>query len=132
MPVVLLSPVGLDAGCWEWCDPPPGAERHVWPGHGERPVADVAPDMASLGDEVAATYDGPLDVVGCSLGGMVAQHVAIRHPDRVRSVFAACTTSQGDPAVMAERARDAREDMRGAIEAALERWFTPEFREQRA
>ena len=127
MPVVLLTPVGLDAACWDWCDPPPDAERHLWPGHGERPLADAPPDMASLADEVASTYDGDLDLIGCSLGGMVAQHLAIRHPERVRSVFAACTTSKGDPEAMAERAKNAREDMPGSIETALARWFTPEF-----
>lgn len=127
MPIVLLTPVGLDAACWDWCEPPAEAERHVWPGHGERPLADTPPDMASLADEIAATYDGALDLIGCSLGGMVAQHVAIRHPDRVRSVFAACTTSKGDPDAMTERAKHAREDMPGSIETALTRWFTPAF-----
>ena len=127
MPVVLLTPVGLDAGCWDWCDPPAGAVRHVWPGHGDRPLADAPPDMASLADEVVASHDGDLDLIGVSLGGMVAQHAAIRHPDRVRSVFAACTIPQGDPDAMAERATGAREDMAGSIETALGRWFTPEF-----
>ena len=127
MPVVLLTPVGLDAACWDLCDPPSGAERHEWPGHGQRPLADTPPDMASLADEVAATYDGRLDVIGVSLGGMVAQRLAIRHPERVRSVLAACTTGKGDPDTMAERARSAREDMPGAIASALTRWFTAEF-----
>ena len=127
MTAVLLTPVGLDADCWAWCVLPADAERHVWPGHGDRPLADTPPDMASLADEVAATYDGPLDLIGSSLGGMVAQHVAIRHPDRVRSVFAACTIPKGDPEVMAERATNAREDMPRSIETALQRWFTPDF-----
>ena len=130
MPVVLLTPVGLDADSWDWCGPPSGAERHVWPGHGDRPLAATPPDIAALADEVAATYDGMLDLVGVSLGGMVAQHVAIRHPDRVRSMFAACTTGQGNPETMAQRARIAREDMPAAIEEAMPRWFTPGFLER--
>jgi pimeloyl-ACP methyl ester carboxylesterase len=83
--------------------------------------------MASLADEVVERYDGPLDLVGVSLGGMVAQRAAIRHPERVRSVLAACTIPAGDPDVMGERARGAREDMPGSIETALTRWFTPDF-----
>ena len=129
MPTVLLTPVGLDAACWQWSDLPTDAHRHVWPGHGDRALADTPPDITALADEVAATYDGELDLVGVSLGGMVAQHVAIRHPDRVRSLFAACTTGQGNPETMAERAKIAREDMPAAIEEALPRWFTPAFLE---
>ena len=129
MPAVLLTPVGLDGDCWQWCDLPGDAHRHVWPGHGDRPLADTPPDIAALADEVAASYDGALDLVGVSLGGMVAQHVAIRHPGRVRSLFAACTTGQGNPETMAERAKIAREDMPAAIEEAMPRWFTPAFLE---
>jgi pimeloyl-ACP methyl ester carboxylesterase len=129
LPVVLLTPVGLDAECWQWCDLPE-AHRHVWPGHGDRPLADTAPDIRALADEVAAAYDGDLDLVGVSLGGMVAQHVAIRHPERVRSLFAACTTGKGDPETMAQRAKIAREDMPAAIEEAMPRWFTPDFLER--
>lgn len=35
-------------------------------------------------------------VVGTSFGGMVAQHVAIHHPDRVASLVMCCTSSGGD------------------------------------
>jgi len=127
MPLVLLTPVGLDADCWQWCGLPDDAHRHHWPGHGDRRLADTPPDIAALADEVAASYDGGLDLVGVSLGGMVAQHVAIRHPDRVRSMFAACTIPKGDPETMAQRAKIAREDMPAAIEEAMPRWFTPGF-----
>jgi 3-oxoadipate enol-lactonase len=130
VPVVLLTPVGLDADCWQWCDLPADAHRHVWPGHGDRALADAPPDITALADEVAATHDGELDLVGVSLGGMVAQHVAIRHPDRVRSLFAACTTGQGNPETMAQRAKIAREDMPTAIDEAMPRWFTPAFLER--
>ena len=131
MPLVLLTPVGLDADSWQWCGLPDDAHRHLWPGHGDRPLADTPPDIAALADEVAASYDGALDLVGVSLGGMVAQHVAIRHPERVRSMFAACTTPKGDPETMAQRAKIAREDMPAAIEEAMPRWFTPAFLETR-
>jgi pimeloyl-ACP methyl ester carboxylesterase len=82
--------------------------------------------MASLADEVAASYDGPLDVAGCSMGGMIALNVAVRHPGRVRSVLVACTGAAADPAVMEQRAADAEANgMAGVLEVTLARWFTP-------
>lgn len=81
--------------------------------------------MASLADEVAESYDGPIDVAGCSLGAMVAMHLAIRHPGRVRSLFAACTGPSADPEVMEQRAADAEAlGMQGVLQVTLERWFT--------
>lgn len=35
-------------------------------------------------------------VMGISFGGMVAQHVALRHPERVNKLVLACTSSGGD------------------------------------
>ncbi|HWT92638.1 MAG TPA: alpha/beta hydrolase, partial [Solirubrobacteraceae bacterium] len=127
MTLVLLTPVGLDAGTWDLCDLPGGdVVRHVFPGFGARPRSPEAPTMASLADEVAGTYEGPLDLAGVSMGGMVAQHVAVRHPDRVRSLLVACTGANADPTVMHRRAAAARTaGMAGVLADTLDRWFTP-------
>jgi len=124
--LVLLTPIALDADAWEHV-PLPGLPtvKHIFPGFGGRARAAVPPTMASLADEVAESYDGPLDVAGCSLGAMVAMHLAIRHHDRVRSLFAACTGPSADPDVMEQRAADAEAlGMQGVLGVTLERWFT--------
>jgi pimeloyl-ACP methyl ester carboxylesterase len=132
MTLVLLTPVGLDAAAWDAVDLPAGAVRHEWPGCGGRPRARRQPDIAALADEVASAYDGPLDLADCSMGGMVGQHVAIRHPDRVRSLLMACTGASADPATMHERAAAAeRGGMQSVLGTTLERWFTPEALAQR-
>jgi 3-oxoadipate enol-lactonase len=125
--LVLLTPIGLDAGCWERVPLPAVATvKHVFPGFGGRPRALQQPTMASLADEVAASYEGPLALAGVSLGGMVAQHVALRHPARVRSLLVACTGASADPATMAARAANAEANgMTGVLGETLERWFTP-------
>jgi pimeloyl-ACP methyl ester carboxylesterase len=59
------------------------------------PLADLADDTAGLLD---ALHLDSAHVVGASMGGMVAQLVAIRHPERVRSLTSIMSTT-GDPAV---------------------------------
>jgi pimeloyl-ACP methyl ester carboxylesterase len=59
------------------------------------PLSDLADDTAGL---LEALHLDSAHVVGASMGGMVAQLVAIRHPGRVRSLTSIMSTT-GDPAV---------------------------------
>jgi len=63
-------------------------------GKPDRPysMADYADDAAGLMD--ALGWEDAL-VIGVSFGGMVAQNLVVRHPDRVRRLVLACTSPGG-------------------------------------
>jgi len=63
-------------------------------GRSDRPVGSFA--VADMASDVVAVLDaagiGRAHVLGASLGGMVAQELAITHPERVDRLVLACTT----------------------------------------
>lgn len=122
---VLLTPVGLDKGCWQWIHLPESEiVAYEFPGHGTRPWSSELLSLEALADDVLhAVPDGSeLHLVGVSFGGMVAQHVALRHGDRVASMVLACTCAATQREALLARAdvADAGED----VDITLERWFT--------
>ena len=58
----------------------------------EYTMADYADDAAALLDQVT---DAPVRVIGVSYGGMVAQELALRYPEKIRSLLLVCTSAGG-------------------------------------
>lgn len=52
-------------------------------------IADMADDVLAVLDDAGI---GAAHVLGASLGGMIAQELAVRHPERVDGLVLACTT----------------------------------------
>src|SRR3972149_2702422 len=97
--VLLLHPVGLDLTWWE---PQVGALRSEFQvmrldfrGHGESEVAPFPYTLANFANDahalIGALGNRPAHVVGLSLGGMVAQVLALEYPEDVRSLVLAAT-----------------------------------------
>ena len=76
--------------------------------------------------------DGPVHFVGLSMGGMTGQALAIKAPQRLRSLIIVNSASHYDQtaqAVWQGRMRAVREQGMVAIaETSMQRWFTPAFR----
>lgn len=142
-PIVFLHAVSLDLTWWDHQFAALGTDHDLvafdLPGHGASPRLDSPYTFDALAfvaaDVIASLDTGPAHVVGISVGGMVAQTLALVRPDLVRSltlVATLCTLTDPVRAMMRERARAARADGMGAlVSPSLERWFTPAFREQR-
>lgn len=125
--LLLLHPVGQDGACWRWLELEHLAELAFTPdlpGHGSNRTRPTT--LAATADEVAGELDGELDVVGVAMGAMVAQHVLLRHPERVRSAILFCAHGSANASVYEERARAAAAlGMEAVLDSTLERWFTP-------
>lgn len=136
-PVLLLHPIGLKGEFWREVVAELETEcRLIYPdfrGHGDSDaslspftLADLADDMV----EFLRALAGPTLVVGCSMGGMVAQGMAVRSPDIVSGVVIANTAHRRNDqgrAVMEQRAMEAETDMPAVIDTTLARWFNAAF-----
>src|SRR4029453_5432856 len=76
---------------------------------------------------------GAVHFIGLSMGGMVAQQLAVRHPQLVTSIVGANSSSSYDEAPRAiwkARIETVRsQGMEAIADGVMQRWFTPEFRE---
>jgi len=100
------------------------------PGHGGSPAPDGGLwDVAdAVADAVARCGVGRADWLGYSLGGRIAMHVALRHPDRVdRLVLESASPGLDDAAARTARAADddalADAIERDGLPAFVDRWL---------
>jgi len=111
--------------------------RYDQRGHGKSPavpgplsIEDLADDAAKLIEEVAGSE---VHFVGLSMGGMVAQQIAVRHPQLVNSVVIANSSSHYDETfrgMWRSRAETALNlGMSAVARTAMARWFTRPFRD---
>jgi 3-oxoadipate enol-lactonase len=138
--VVLLHPIGLDGGFWGALPATLAAKRRVLcldlAGHGASPAVQRPRSLDDYADDVAAAIGtaggGPGAVLGLSFGGMVAQMLALRHPQLVSALIpCGCGGDFPEPIrpVLRERGLAAERDgMAAVLDATIERWFTEPFR----
>lgn len=137
--IVLLHPIAMRLEFWR-----PVAERLSGKqrvisldlrGHGRNPptktgysIGDLASDVVALcrSQEVRTAC-----FIGCSLGGMVAQGVALLAPELVSSLVLANTTHRMSPQgaeVMRGRAEASAKGLENTIDQDIARWFSEPFR----
>ena len=140
-PVVVLShALGCDLGMWhEVAELLAGRYtvlRYDQRSHGRSEIGTAPFTLDDMADDAAALIRtvarGPVHFAGLSMGGMVAQALAVRHPALLQSIVIANSASHYDEAARAlwqARVQTVRTQGMAAIaEGALQRWFTPTFR----
>jgi 3-oxoadipate enol-lactonase len=137
--VLLLHPVGLDltflaplsdALCDRYT-----VLRADMRGHGDTPTGSRPAAFADLVEDIhrllRETGFAPAAVVGMSFGGMLAQVLAVTHPEDVSALVLCATASTFSPdlrEVMEKRAAAAEHGgMAAVLEDTLQRWFTEDF-----
>ena len=113
--------------------------RYDTRGHGQSSAPAGAYTLEQLADDLHALLDGlgvaETHFVGLSMGGMIGQVYALKHPERVKSLVLCDTTSRYPAAaapIWAERIRVTEaQGMEPHVEPTLGRWFTAPFRARR-
>jgi 3-oxoadipate enol-lactonase len=113
--------------------------RYDTRGHGQTGAPAGAYTLDQLADDLKGLLDGlgiaATHFVGLSMGGMIGQVFALKHPAVVQSLVLCDTTSrypQGAAAVWEERIKTVgAKGMEPMVAPTLERWFTAPFRARR-
>lgn len=129
-PLVLIMGWGGDHTAWALQVPAFAAEHRVIAldnrGTGQSEVPDAPYTIAGMAGDVVGLMDalgiGRAHICGASMGGMIAQELTLRHPERVRTLGLHCTASVIDAygrflidTLLAVKARGDREENVRAI-----------------
>lgn len=140
-PLILVHGLGMHHGMWRPLIPALAARYTVvtydLAGHGRsRPPADPV-RLASLSEQLLRLMDelriAQAPLAGFSLGGMIVRRFALDHAGRASALIVLNSAHDRTPAeraaVMKRVADAAEKGPQSTIDAAIERWFTPHWRD---
>jgi pimeloyl-ACP methyl ester carboxylesterase len=103
-PLLLIAGFACDHSIWSQVVPPLAAKYRVLSfdnrGSGQSPAPDGPLGIRQMAEDAAAVLDavaaGPAHVAGHSMGGQIAQELALAYPDRVRSLLLLSSCAKTD------------------------------------
>lgn len=141
--IALIHGLGLTRETWRDFIPRLSQDYHVINydlfGHGQSAPPPQRPSVTLFSEQLNDLLDelgiARARVVGFSLGGMINRRFAMDHPERAMGlVILNSPHDRGEEAqkLVEQRAADTSAGGPGAtLDATIERWFTPQFREQK-
>jgi|SRR6185437_5042092 len=134
-PLMQLHCLGVDYRFWDFAAPLAGnfsLIRYDLPGHGETPIPRFPYQISDLSAQLLDVLNSRgikrASIAGISLGGLIAQHFAAHHPDRVDKLVLIDTTPRYTDelrAMWVERAATARtEGVASMVPGLLKIWFS--------
>lgn len=142
--IVLAHALGCDLGVWDEVTQQlkkgftvlrydHRAHGKSGPGAGRVTIEELADEAADL---IRSETSGEVHFVGLSMGGMVAQQIAVRHPEIINSIVVANSSSRYDETsrgMWRSRIETALNLGMGAIaDSVMPRWFTRSWRDNPA
>jgi 3-oxoadipate enol-lactonase len=137
--VVLSHALALDRHMWDELTtllaPRYRVVRYDHRGHGQGPNPDTPYTIDDLADDAAAVIrsvsSAPVVFAGLSLGGMVGQALAARHPSLLRGLAVINSAPHyADRTLWDTRIQAVRTTgMPAVADASIDRWLTPAFRD---
>lgn len=138
-PIVFANSLGTDLRLWDKivAGLPEGLKiiRYDMRGHGQSDIPEPPYSMGTLVKDAEALLDhlGVKDAlfVGLSIGGMVAQGLAVKRLDLIRAMVLSNTAAKiGQPSMWGERIEAVRQGgVKALSDAQLDRWFPKSFHE---
>lgn len=138
--VVMIHGLGLNRDCWQWTTPALSDHYRVLCydlyGHGQSAPPPETPSLSLFSNQLATLLDHcgieTATLAGFSLGGMIVRRFAQDHAHRttglviLHSPHKRSVDAQDAILKRVEQAR--HEGPQSTVEAALDRWFTADFR----
>ncbi|WP_371225402.1 alpha/beta fold hydrolase [Roseovarius sp. 2305UL8-3] len=138
--VVLIHGLGLNREVWQWMVPALSDAYDVITynlyGHGQSGVPPERPSLSLFSEQLVslmAALDVPdAVIIGFSLGGMICRRFAMDHPELARALVILNSphrrTPEAQAAILTRVDQAESQGPHATVEAALERWFTDEYR----
>ncbi len=139
--IILIHGLGLDRSTWDDYITPLSRHHRVISydlfGHGDSAALPRTPDLTLFAQQIIDLMDclaiEKSALVGFSLGGMINRRLALDAPHRVASLVILNSPhergAEQQELVESQAKTATRDGIESSIEQVMQRWFTPEFRE---